>query len=55
VTARVEEVDRLLVLDVRADDYICKPFSPRELDAGEKCSGASIVPRTRQRRCVWLI
>jgi two-component system response regulator BaeR len=33
VTARVEEVDRLLGLDVGADDYICKPFSPRELVA----------------------
>jgi two-component system response regulator BaeR len=31
VTARVEEVDRLLGLDCGADDYICKPFSPREL------------------------
>ena len=33
VTARVEEIDRLLGLDVGADDYICKPFSPREVVA----------------------
>jgi two-component system response regulator BaeR len=33
VTARVEEVDRLLGLDIGADDYLCKPFSPRELMA----------------------
>ena len=33
VTARVEEVDRLLGLDVGADDYVCKPFSPREVMA----------------------
>ncbi len=33
VTARVDEVDRLLGLDTGADDYICKPFSPRELVA----------------------
>ncbi|MBK0011584.1 response regulator [Stenotrophomonas sp. S41] len=33
VTARVEEVDRLLGLEVGADDYICKPFSPREMVA----------------------
>lgn len=33
VTARVEEVDRLLGLDLGADDYICKPFSPREVVA----------------------
>jgi two-component system, OmpR family, response regulator BaeR len=33
VTARVEEVDRLLGLEIGADDYICKPFSPREVVA----------------------
>lgn len=33
VTARVSEVDRLLGLEVGADDYICKPFSPREVVA----------------------
>lgn len=33
LTARVEEVDRLLGLDLGADDYICKPFSPREVMA----------------------
>jgi two-component system, OmpR family, response regulator BaeR len=33
VTAMVEEVDRLLGLETGADDYLCKPFSPRELIA----------------------
>jgi two-component system response regulator BaeR len=33
VTARVEEIDRLLGLEAGADDYLCKPFSPRELMA----------------------
>lgn len=33
VTARVEEIDRLLGLELGADDYICKPFSPREVIA----------------------
>ena len=33
VTARVDEVDRLLGLNTGADDYVCKPFSPRELMA----------------------
>jgi two-component system, OmpR family, response regulator len=31
VTARVEEADRVLGLELGADDYISKPFSPREL------------------------
>jgi len=33
VTAKVEEIDRLLGFEVGADDYLCKPFSPRELVA----------------------
>lgn len=33
VTARISEVDRLLGLDSGADDYICKPYSPREVVA----------------------
>jgi len=33
VTARVEELDRLLGFETGADDYLCKPFSPRELMA----------------------
>ena len=33
VTARIEEIDRLLGLEMGADDYICKPFSPREMIA----------------------
>jgi two-component system response regulator BaeR len=36
VTARVEEIDRLLGLELGADDYICKPFSPREVMARVK-------------------
>jgi two-component system, OmpR family, response regulator BaeR len=31
VSARVEEIDRVLGLEVGADDYVCKPFSPREV------------------------
>lgn len=33
VTARVEEADRLVGLELGADDYVTKPFSPRELVA----------------------
>jgi len=36
VTARVEEIDRLVGLDLGADDYVCKPFSARELVARVK-------------------
>ncbi|MGD9947880.1 MAG: response regulator [Desulfobulbus sp.] len=36
VTARVEEIDRLLGLELGADDYICKPYSPREVVARVK-------------------
>ncbi len=44
VTARVEEIDRLLGLELGADDYICKPFSPREVVARVK----AILRRTQQ-------
>lgn len=36
LSARVEELDRLLGLEIGADDYICKPFSPKEVVARVK-------------------
>ena len=33
LTARVEEIDRVVGFELGADDYVCKPFSPRELVA----------------------
>ncbi len=36
LTAKVEEIDRILGLELGADDYVCKPFSPRELLARVK-------------------
>jgi two-component system response regulator BaeR len=36
VTARIAEIDRLFGLEMGADDYICKPFSPREMVARVK-------------------
>ena len=36
LTARSEEIDRLLGLEIGADDYVCKPFSPREVVARVK-------------------
>ena len=46
VTARVEEVDRLLGLEVGADDSLCKPFSPRELVARVKAILRRVAPVT---------
>ncbi len=31
ITARIDEIDRIIGLEIGADDYICKPFSPREV------------------------
>lgn len=36
VTAKADEIDRLIGLEMGADDYICKPFSPREVVARVK-------------------
>lgn len=36
VTAKTEEIDRLSGLEIGADDYICKPYSPREVVARVK-------------------
>ncbi len=44
VTARVDEIDRLLGLGLGADDYICKPFSPREVVARV----VTVLRRTRR-------
>lgn len=48
VTARVEEIDRLLGLDVGADDYICKPFSPREVVARVRAILRRVQSTSRQ-------
>ncbi|MCG6943131.1 MAG: response regulator [Thiohalocapsa sp.] len=42
-TARVEEIDRLLGLELGADDYVCKPYSPREVVARVR----AVLRRTR--------
>ena len=44
LTARDEEVDRVAGLEVGADDYVAKPFSPRELVARVK----AVLRRTEQ-------
>ena len=44
ITARVDEIDRLLGLELGADDYICKPFSPREVVARVKALLRRVQP-----------
>lgn len=48
VTARIEEIDRLLGLEIGADDYICKPFSPREVVARVK----AVLRRARDGKTI---
>ncbi len=60
VTARVDEIDRLLGLDSGADDYICKPFSPREVVARIKAllrrvDGSMLTPVDRASATGWQI
>lgn len=52
VTARVEELDRLLGLESGADDYLCKPFSPRELMARIKVILRRVQPGAPVSKCV---
>jgi two-component system catabolic regulation response regulator CreB len=46
VTARAVEVDRIVGLELGADDYVAKPFSPRELSARVK----AVLRRSGDRR-----
>ena len=48
LTARSEEVDKVLGLELEADDYVCKPFSPRELVARIK----AVLRRSEERSLV---
>lgn len=53
VTARVEEIDRMLGFDFGADDYICKPYSLRELGCAPagRCSGVRASAAALRWRC----
>jgi two-component system alkaline phosphatase synthesis response regulator PhoP len=51
LTARTQEAEKVLGLELGADDYVTKPFSPRELRARIKAAlrrTATVVPRTYQ-------
>ncbi|BCM09129.1 hypothetical protein MAFF241647_34860 [Ralstonia solanacearum] len=55
LTARHEEIDRIVGLEIGADDYVVKPFSPRELAARvrvilRRASGRSVAPSPRRHR-----
>jgi len=52
ITAKVEEVDRLIGLELGADDYICKPFSPREVVARVKAVLRRTHPEPAGKRLV---
>jgi DNA-binding response OmpR family regulator len=54
LTARVDEADRIVGLELGADDYVTKPFSPRELATRVKTvlRRASSGPRPRERASV---
>jgi two-component system response regulator BaeR len=53
VTARVDEVDRLIGLEIGADDYICKPFSPREVVARVKAVLRRLRPPENPEILTW--
>jgi two-component system, OmpR family, response regulator RegX3 len=50
LTARDEEPDRVIGLEVGADDYLTKPFSPRELVARMKAIFRRTEPQERRER-----
>ncbi len=50
ITAKVDEIDRLLGLELGADDYICKPFSTREVVARVKIILRRVQARPAQAR-----
>ena len=50
LTARGDEFDRVLGLELGADDYVTKPFSRRELSARIRAVGRRAQPTTPRRR-----
>ncbi len=53
LTARGEDVDRIVGLELGADDYLPKPFNPRELAARIRAILRRYEPRPRPRRPRW--
>lgn len=60
LTAQSEEIDRVLGLEMGADDYVAKPFSPREVSARvrgilRRVAGASPAQTTITTEPVWVL
>ncbi|QCB45940.1 response regulator [Hydrogenophaga sp. PAMC20947] len=55
LTARIDEIDRLMGLDSGADDYVCKPFSPREVMARVKAQLRRLQGRVATAQNPWSI
>jgi two-component system, OmpR family, response regulator BaeR len=55
LTARVDEVDRLLGLNSGADDYVCKPFSPREVVARVKAQLRRLPDSDIETEHAWFV
>ncbi|WP_298184815.1 two-component system response regulator CreB [uncultured Pseudomonas sp.] len=52
LTARSEEIDRVVGLEIGADDYVVKPFSPREVAARVKAILKRMAPRQVEAECL---
>ena len=50
LTARGDEADRVVGLELGADDYVAKPFSPRELLARMRAVLRRAAPETRREK-----
>ena len=51
LTGKGDEVDRIIGLEIGADDYLAKPFNPRELLGAHAQRAAALGPRAPQRAC----
>ncbi len=54
LTARVEDTDKLIGLELGADDYVTKPFSPRELVSRVRAVLRRVQGRAPKPKASWL-